>query len=135
MKPIPLTDYLLVSPALSQDVIEKQGQIGLLIIGHEEEDSFFLRFQDGQLGAYSAGDLLALKTANELLDLLDRNGAGMAQKDFRALINITYFLNYGNMSAQKSALSLARTNEFVLHASTVPLSELLGRQHHRHIGR
>jgi hypothetical protein len=120
-----LPDYLLVSPALKEDVVEKQGQIGLLIVGYEEEDSYFLRFEDGTTGTYSAADLLSAKPTKELLQYLEEHASQMSKQDFRTLYNMTLFLDYGTTDAQKKALALAMTNEVTLKASLNPLNETL----------
>lgn len=124
-----LPHYLLVSPDFRDEVIGKQGEIGLVVFGYDTDDTFFLRFEDGQLGAYPADALLSLKSSKEVLDYLEWNSSEISKKDFRALYNMTLFLDYGTMDAQKKALSLAKENPVILEASTVVLREALDQSH------
>lgn len=130
-----LPDYVLVAPDFSDKVLGKQGEIGLVVFGYDTDENFFIRFEDGQLGAYPAEALLSLKSSKEIFDYLEWNASDISKKDFRTLHNLTYFLDYGDMSAQKKALSLAKTSTLILDASTTRLNEALDQAHSRRFGR
>lgn len=128
-----LPDYFMVAPDFTDEVIGKQGEIGLLIAGYESDDSFCLRFEDGQLGSYAADTLLSLKPSHDILNYLEWHAMELQKADFRALHNIAILLEYGNMEAQKKALNLAKGNKQVLDGATAKLSDLLDISHSRHI--
>ena len=126
-----LPDYLMVSPTYNDEVIGKSGEIGLLIAGYELEDTFFLRFEDGQLGDYPAQALIALRQPREIYDHLEWNSQELQKADFRALHNIAILLEYGNLSSQKKAFMLAKANPVILEAGTIRLNEALGDIYYR----
>lgn len=130
-----LPDYLMVSPAFRDEVLGKQGEIGLVVFGYDTDDTFFVRFEDGQLGAYPSDALLSLKSSKEVFDYLEWNASEISKQDFRALHNITLFLDYGTMDSQKKALSFAKANPTILNASTTVLREALDQSHARRYGR
>jgi hypothetical protein len=129
-----LPDYLMVSPDFNDEVLGKQGEIGLTVFGYDTDDIFFIRFEDGQLGSYSADALLSLKSAKEVMDYLEWNASDLSKQDFRTLHNLTLFLEYGTMDAQKKGLTLAKTNSTILGASTTVLREALDQSHSRRYG-
>jgi hypothetical protein len=129
-----LPDYLMVVPDFKDEVLGKQGEIGLVVFGYDTDDVFFIRFEDGQLGAYPADALLSLKSAKEVMDYLEWNASDISKQDFRALHNMTYFLELGTMDAQKKGLTLAKTNRTILEASTTLLREALDQSHSRRYG-
>ena len=122
-----LPEYLLVDPRVNGDPLEKQGQIGLLIAAYSHENSYILRFEDGQLGVYDSESLLTLKTNDEIFAYLELKGKAIPKADFRALYNVTLFREHDTLLAQKKAMELARINETVRSASLVSLAEQLGR--------
>jgi hypothetical protein len=130
-----LPDYLMVAPDFRDDVLGKQGEIGLVVFGYDTDDVFFLRFEDGQLGSYPADALLSLKSSKQVYDYLEWNASEISKQDFRALHNITLFLDYGTMDAQKKGLTLAKTNPTILSACTTVLREALDQSHARRYGR
>jgi hypothetical protein len=129
-----LPDYFMISPEFRDEVLGKQGEIGLLITGYEYEDSFFLRFEDGQLGAYSADAILTLKPSHDILNYLEEHSMELQKADFRKLHSIAILLEYGTVEAQKKALILTQGNRPVLEGATAKLSDLLDISHSRRIG-
>lgn len=130
-----LPDYFLIDPYLQEDAFERKGQIGLLVYGYEDDDLYFLRFEDKEIYSYSAVDMLTLKKKEDILNYLETNGREIAKSDFRALYNITLFLDYGTFDGQKKALELAKTNDVILNASLSPLNETLNQSRDSHVGR
>jgi hypothetical protein len=128
-------DYLLVAPDFKDEVLGKQGEIGLVAFSDFTDDTIFLRFEDGQLGAYPSEALLSLKSSKEIYDYLEWNAMDISKKDFRTLHNLTLFLDYGDMAAQKKALVIARESPLILEASTTRLNEALDQIHSRRFGR
>ena len=59
---------------------------------------------------------------------------GHIQERFQDASHLTYFLDYGDMTAQKKALSLAKTSQLILEASTTRLNEALDQAHSRRFG-
>jgi len=135
MKDYVLPDYLLVNPALPDDPLGKQDKIGLLVAGYPKDDEFIIRFEDDTHGIYKAGDLLSLRSNQEIFDHLEAHGAEMPKADFRAMYNMTLFQEYGTLRTQKLALVLGMSNENLRQCTLQPLSEQLGNVNRRTVGR
>jgi hypothetical protein len=58
---IQLPDYVLVNHQLTDDPVYRQGEIGVITAAILNTDEFFVGFDDGQVGLYSADALLLLK--------------------------------------------------------------------------
>ncbi|BAU51972.1 hypothetical protein [Mucilaginibacter gotjawali] len=123
---IQLPDYVLVNPRLTDDPVYRQGEIGVITAAILNRDEFFVGFDDGQVGLYSADALLMLKQPESIYEYMHENALKLSVDDFKNLKNIALLLDYGTPREQRTAMEIARKNLGVQPAALVSLEERLG---------
>ncbi|GAC1310454.1 MAG: hypothetical protein NVSMB24_27730 [Mucilaginibacter sp.] len=123
---IQLPDYVLVNPRLTDDPVYRQGEIGVITAAILNTDEFFVGFDDGQVGLYSADALLLLKPPEGIYEYMHQNALKLSVDDFMNLKNIALLLDYGTPKDQRRAMEIAQKNPGVLSAALISLEESLG---------
>jgi hypothetical protein len=132
---IQLPDFLLVHPELKDDPVNKQGKIGFVTAAILNADEFYLGFDDGEVGLYSADALLALKPAGDIYDFMHGHALVISVNDFKDLKNIALLLDHGSEKHFRTAMELVRKNESIREAATIGLDRLLGLKPARNLKR
>lgn len=80
-----LPEYLMVNPELTDDPVNKQGQIGFITAAILNSDEFYVGFDEHEVGFYSADALLRFKPSDQIYNHLKQEAQRLAPKDFRDL--------------------------------------------------
>jgi hypothetical protein len=122
-----LTGHLvMVHPDLTNDPVDRQGQIGIITSASLEKDEIYVGFGTDKLGLYSTDALLVLKPHRELYSALLTHARDLETPDFKTLMEASLLQQKGGVSDLRDAMGLALSNERVLAFSTVSLQQALG---------
>jgi hypothetical protein len=123
---VPLPDYVLVNPRLTDDPVFRQGQIGVITAAILNTDEFIVGFDDAQVGLYSANALLLLKPPESIYEYMHEHALLLSNDDFRELKNIALLLDYGSKPYMRTSMELVQKNQNILDAATTGLDEYIG---------
>ncbi|MET3979770.1 hypothetical protein ABIB62_002359 [Mucilaginibacter sp. UYP25] len=123
---IKFPEFLLVHPDLKDDPVNKQGEIGFITAATLNTDEFYVRFDDHEVGLYSADALLTFKEPGDIYDFLHENALTLSVDDFKDLKNIALLLDYGTQKHIRTAMELIKNNWGIFHAATIGLDRFLG---------
>jgi hypothetical protein len=123
---IQIPDYVLVNPLVTTDPDFRQGETGVITAALLNTDEFFVGFDDGQVGLYSADALLLLNPPESIYEYMHEHALLLSNDDFRELKNIALLLDYGTKPYMRTALELAQKNQNILGAVTTGLDEFIG---------
>jgi hypothetical protein len=118
--------YALVHPDLTDDPVNKQGQIGLITYADPANNDYYVSFEKGQQGLYSADALLILQNHRDIHASAMANHREMETPDFKNLLQISRLLHSGRTSQMREALELARQNDTLRRYSLVSIEEKIG---------
>ena len=121
-----LPDFVLVHPQLKDDPVSKQGQIGFITAAILNTDEFYVGFDDGEVGFYSADALLAFRPSDDIYTGLKRDVMQMSPATFKDLKNIALLLDHGTEAQHRKAMEIARNNPAVVVNAMESLEESLG---------
>lgn len=114
-----------ISPALANDPIFKQGQIGIIAMADLKSGTANVVFSSGELGRYSSDALLVLKDKRHLYQDIMTGVREMDGDTFRQLLDINMKQEHADYLHQSAAMKIALSNPEVLKHSTVSLEEHL----------
>lgn len=130
-----LPDLVLVHPQLTDDPVSKQGQIGIITAAILNTDEFYVGFDDGEVGLYSADALLAFKHSDAIYDGIKRDIMQLSPATFKDLKTIALLLDHGSAKQQRTAMEIARKNPSAMASAMHSLEESLGINQGRKYGR
>jgi len=118
-------NLVMVHPKLTNDPVQRQGQLGVITSADLAEDEIYVGFGSSPLGLYSSDALLVLKPNNELYEDILTHIKEMNTPDFKTLMEITLLQEKNSVKYLREAMELAATNERTLEYSTVTLQNSL----------
>lgn len=122
-----LTGHLvMVHPDLTNDPVNRQGEIGIITSANLEKDEIYVGFGTNKLGLYSTDALLVLKPHQELYRALLTQARDLEAPDFKMLMEISLLQEKGSVSHLRDAMELASSNGQTLAFSTISLQDKLG---------
>jgi hypothetical protein len=130
-----LPDFVMVHPKLEDDPVAKQGQVGFITAAVINTDDFYVGFDDGEVGLYSADALLAFKLSDQIYAALKRDVMQLSPITFKDLKSIALLLDHGSAVQHRKAMEIARNNPSVILNAMEHLDESLGLQRSSKIGR
>lgn len=119
-------NLVMVHPKLSDDPVQRQGQVGIITSADLVKDEIYVGFGNSPLGLYSTDALLVLKPHHELYKDILTHIKEMDTPDFKTLMEITLLQEKSSVNYLRDAMELAATNERTLAYSTVSLQDKLG---------
>jgi len=119
-------NLVMVHPKLTDDPVQRQGQIGIITSADLAKDEVYVGFGSSELGLYSANALLVLKSHNQLYNDILTNIQKMDTPDFKTLMDVTLLQEKNATNYTRDAMQLAATNERTLAYATFSLQEKLG---------
>jgi hypothetical protein len=130
-----LPDFVMVHPKLKDDPVAKQGQIGFITAAILNTDDFYVGFEDGEVGLYSADALLTFKPPDDIYDGIKRDVMQLLPATFKDLKNIALLLDYGTEIQHRKAMEIAQKNPAVMANAMESLEQILGIGQSRKYGR
>jgi len=119
-------NLVMVHPKLSDDPVQRQGQVGIITSADLIKDEIYVGFGNSPLCLYSTDALLVLKPHHELYKDILTHIKEMDTPDFKTLMEITLLQEKSSVNYLRDAMELAATNERTLAYSTVSLQDKLG---------
>lgn len=116
---------VLVHPELSEDPVNKQGQVGTITFSDPLNDEFFVSFGK-ETALYSSDALLAFKKPNAIYDDLLANIKNMDKQEIKDLYRIGMLLDSRQPKDQKLAMDMVLANPKIREYTLVSLKEKLG---------
>ena len=132
---VQLPDFVMVHPQLTDDPVSKQGQIGFITAAILNTDEFYVGFDDGEIGFYSASALLAFKPSDDIYDGIKRDIMQLSPTSFKDLKNIALLLDHGTEAQYRKAMEIAQKNPAVMANAMESLEERLGLSQNQKRGR
>lgn len=135
MSSITLPEFVLIHPDLSNDPINKQGEIGVIVAAQPQSDEFYVGFDDNQVGFYAANALLMINDTAMLYQYMDEHHHSMSDSDLKAMINVTLLQKYGSPQHQKQALKMVLQYPEIRDKALVSLASIITEARSAKIGR
>ncbi|WDF55896.1 hypothetical protein [Mucilaginibacter sp. KACC 22063] len=117
---------VLVHPELTDDPVNKQGQMGMIMFAEPEKDDIYVTFGKNERALYSSNALLVFKKPGDIYQELLVNTTNLAIPDFKALHRIGMLLNNGTSKGIKEAMQLAVENPGVHSLAMETVKSKLG---------
>ncbi|OKS88805.1 hypothetical protein [Mucilaginibacter polytrichastri] len=117
---------VLVHPELSEDPVNKQGQMGMIMFAEPEKDDIYVTFGKNERALYSSDALLVFKKPGEIYKGLMTDTKNLSIPDFKALHRIGMLLDNGTSKGAKDAMQLAMENPGVHSRAMETLQSKLG---------
>jgi len=117
---------VLVHPELTEDPVNKQGQMGMIIFAEPEKDDIYVTFGKNERALYSTDALLVFKKPNEIYQQLMTNVKHIPVEDLKALYRIGILLDNGTGKGAKEAMQLAVENPGIIGKAMETLQSRLG---------
>jgi len=116
---------VIIHPDLRTDPLQMQGKIGYISASNLERDDFFVDFQTGKTGLYSASALLVLRPHYDVYKALMAPTEPLDKQEFKNLMRISMLLQFPDYQNAADGLRLALSAPKVLPLATQPLAEQL----------
>ena len=117
---------VIIHPDLHTDLLQMQGKIGYISTANLQRDDFFIDFQTGKTGLYSASALLVLRPHAAVYKALMAPGEPLQKEEFKTLMRISMLLQSPGYQNPADGLRLALSTPKLLQLATQPLAEQLG---------
>jgi hypothetical protein len=117
---------VLVHPELTDDPVNKQGQMGMIMFAEPEKDDIYVTFGKNERALYSSNALLVFKKPGDIYQELLVNTKNLAIPDFKALHRIGMLLDNGTSKGIKEAMQLALENPGVHSLAMETVQSKLG---------
>lgn len=117
---------VLVHPNLTDDPVNKQGQMGMIMFAEPEKDDIYVTFGKNERALYSTDALLVFKKPNEIYQQLMTNVKDIPVADLKALYRIGMLLDNGTSKGAREAMQLAVDNLGILNKAMETLQSKLG---------
>lgn len=118
--------YALVNPGLTNDPINRQGQVGIITFTDTAKDDVYVSFDKGQQGLYSSDALLVFKKSNEIYHDAFLNVKQLDTADFKQLVEISLLLQSGSRQDARTAMEMAAANPVLRQNAMHDLKGQLG---------
>ena len=117
---------VIINPDLRADPLHMQGKIGHIATANLEKDDFFVDFDTGLTGLYSANALLVLRSHHQVYKELMTRSQRLEKNEFKDLMRVSLLLQSGGHGHQAlDALKLVLSSPKLLALATQPLHEQL----------
>jgi hypothetical protein len=117
---------VIVNPDLRNDPLQMQGKIGYIATANLGKDDFFVDFERGITGLYSASALLVLRSHHAIYKALMSRLQQLDKSEFKDLMRVSMLLqSTGTQHNALEALELVRSNPKLLILATQSLQELI----------
>ncbi|NHA02544.1 hypothetical protein G7092_01985 [Mucilaginibacter sp. HC2] len=116
---------VLVHPELTEDPVNKQGQMGMIMFAETEKDDIYVTFGKNERALYSSDALLVFKNPNAIYKEVMANTKEIAIPDLKAMYRIGMLLENGTSKGAKEAMQLAVDNPGILNKAMETLQSKL----------
>ena len=91
---------VIINPDLRADPLHMQGKIGHIATANLEKDDFFVDFDTGLTGLYSANALLVLRSHYQVYKELMTRSQRLEKNEFKDLMRVSLLLQSGRQEHQ-----------------------------------
>jgi hypothetical protein len=115
---------VIVNPELKTDPMHMQGKIGYIAAADLRNDDFFVDFENGRTGLYSASTLLVLRSHQVVYKALMSRQLPLDKVEFKDLMRVSTLLQSGgHQDDMREALRLIHSSPKLLLLATQSLRE------------
>jgi hypothetical protein len=117
---------VLVHPELTEDPVNKQGQMGMIMFADTEKDDIYVTFGKNERALYSCDALLVFKRPNDIYKEIMTNTKDIPIPELKDLYRVGMLLENGTSKGAKDAMQLAVENPGIVGRAMETLQNKLG---------
>ncbi|MGF7036942.1 hypothetical protein [Mucilaginibacter lappiensis] len=116
---------VMVNPELIADPADKIGQIGTIEAADIAQDNFQVRFEDNQVGVYSADALLVLQKPEKIFSYLEQHAPQLNWSDYKDIFNMALLQKHGYPEQIPTVFEIAQKSALARSIGTISLENSL----------